>query len=100
MQTKKKHNAQIIKKMCAILLLIALFLNTNFVNFALKVTSELTVSALTILQLKKIHPTTKHNITISDFNNSNICTLTCFLLNIFLPPYYLAPSTIYIYISL
>ena len=34
MQTKKKHNAQIIKKMCAILLLIALFLNTNFFTIA------------------------------------------------------------------
>ena len=34
MQTKKKHNEQIIKKICAILLLIALFLNTNFFTIA------------------------------------------------------------------
>ena len=34
MRTKKKHNEQIIKKICAILLLIALFLNTNFFTIA------------------------------------------------------------------
>ena len=41
MLIKKKDNAQIIKKICAILLLIALFLNTNFFTIAL-----LTVDAL------------------------------------------------------
>ena len=42
MLIKKKDNAQIIKKICAILLLIALFLNTNFLFILFLIKGEYT----------------------------------------------------------